>query len=122
MDDVTAALAGRRHRPGARSTPSGSGRGRAINPGVVATRRRRAPHQPPGPPGTGPAVTFARSGLTTAWSDGYASVLELAEACDVPDAVVVPHRRLPHLRHGGAVRRGVVRRRRRSRRPATTSC
>jgi ferredoxin len=29
-------------------------------------------------------VTFARSGLSTAWSDGYASVLELAEACDVP--------------------------------------
>ena len=29
-------------------------------------------------------MTFARSGLTTAWSDTYASVLELAEACDVP--------------------------------------
>jgi ferredoxin len=29
-------------------------------------------------------VTFARSGVTAAWSDGYESVLELAEACDVP--------------------------------------
>jgi ferredoxin len=29
-------------------------------------------------------VTFARSGLTTTWSDAYASVLELAEACAVP--------------------------------------
>jgi ferredoxin len=29
-------------------------------------------------------VTFARSGLTAAWSDTYSSVLELAEACDVP--------------------------------------
>ena len=29
-------------------------------------------------------MTFARSGLTTAWSDTYSSVLELAEACDVP--------------------------------------
>jgi ferredoxin len=29
-------------------------------------------------------VTFARSGLTAAWSDSFGSVLELAEACDVP--------------------------------------
>ena len=29
-------------------------------------------------------MTFARTGLATAWSDRYASVLELAEACDVP--------------------------------------
>ena len=29
-------------------------------------------------------MTFARSGLTTSWSDRYASILELAEACDVP--------------------------------------
>jgi len=55
----------------------------AINPGIVATDAP-PPHQPPGPPGTGPAVTFARSGLTTSWSGSYASVLELAEACDVP--------------------------------------
>ena len=32
----------------------------------------------------GTAVTFARSALTTAWSDSYSSILELAEACDVP--------------------------------------
>ena len=38
----------------------------------------------PACPGAGPAVTFARSALTTAWSDNYSSVLELAEACDVP--------------------------------------
>jgi ferredoxin-NADP reductase/MOSC domain-containing protein YiiM len=55
----------------------------AINPGIVATDAP-PPHQPPGPPGTGPAVTFARSGLTTSWSGSYASVLELAESCDVP--------------------------------------
>ena len=29
-------------------------------------------------------MTFARSGLTAAWSESYGSVLELAEACDVP--------------------------------------
>jgi ferredoxin len=54
-----------------------------INPGVVGPDSP-PPHQPPGPAGTGSAVTFARSGLTAAWSDAYSSVLELAEACDVP--------------------------------------
>ena len=29
-------------------------------------------------------MTFARSGLTAPWSETYPSVLELAEACDVP--------------------------------------
>ena len=33
---------------------------------------------------TGPPVAFARSGLTVPWDQGYASLLELAEACDVP--------------------------------------
>jgi ferredoxin-NADP reductase/MOSC domain-containing protein YiiM len=42
------------------------------------------PHPPPGPPGRGPEVAFSRSGLTTAWDDRYGSLLELAEACDVP--------------------------------------
>jgi ferredoxin-NADP reductase/MOSC domain-containing protein YiiM len=55
----------------------------SIHPGVVAAPTR-PPHQPPGAAGTGPAVTFARTGLTTRWSDAFASVLELAEACDVP--------------------------------------
>ena len=42
------------------------------------------PHPPPGEPGAGPPVSFSRSGLTVAWDDRYASLLELAEACDVP--------------------------------------
>ena len=54
-----------------------------INPGVVTTGGP-PPHPPAGVPGTGPPVTFARSGLTTPWSDRFGSVLELAEACDVP--------------------------------------
>ncbi len=56
----------------------------AINPGVVETGDRRPPHPPAGTPGTGPPVTFSRSGLTVNWSPDYASILDLAEACDVP--------------------------------------
>ncbi|MFD7087958.1 MOSC domain-containing protein [Streptomyces sp. NPDC059896] len=55
----------------------------AINPGVTSPGTGR-PHQPPGPQGTGPSVTFARSGLSTHWSDQYATLLELAEGCDIP--------------------------------------
>ena len=55
----------------------------ATTPGVTA-QDRKPPHQPPGPPGTGPLVTFARSGLTAPFDVGRGSVLELADACDVP--------------------------------------
>jgi ferredoxin-NADP reductase/MOSC domain-containing protein YiiM len=55
----------------------------AINPGLTG-QHARPPHQPPGPPGTGPLVTFARSGMSTRFGDGWRSVLDLADACDVP--------------------------------------
>jgi ferredoxin-NADP reductase/MOSC domain-containing protein YiiM len=42
------------------------------------------PHPPGGEAGSGPAVTFSRSGLTVAWDPSYGNLLELAEACDVP--------------------------------------
>jgi ferredoxin-NADP reductase/MOSC domain-containing protein YiiM len=42
------------------------------------------PHLPLGPPGAGPMVSFARSGISAAWDPKFASLLELAEACDVP--------------------------------------
>src|SRR5215467_10817415 len=54
-----------------------------INPGLIR-QASRAPHQPPGPPGTGPLVTFTRSGLTTRFPADGRSVLELADACDIP--------------------------------------
>src|SRR5262249_15025357 len=54
-----------------------------INPGVVVTSAPPRPHLPVGAPGTGPAVTFARSGLSVNWSSRYRSLLELAQACDV---------------------------------------
>jgi ferredoxin-NADP reductase/MOSC domain-containing protein YiiM len=52
-------------------------------PGIVRTPARE-PHPPDGPAGDGPMVAFARSGLTVPWHPDYASLLELAEACDVP--------------------------------------
>jgi ferredoxin-NADP reductase/MOSC domain-containing protein YiiM len=55
----------------------------SINPGLTG-QVIQPPHQPPGPPGTGPLVTFARSGISTPFPDGKRSVLELADACDVP--------------------------------------
>ncbi|WP_369191705.1 MOSC domain-containing protein [Streptomyces sp. R08] len=56
----------------------------AVNPGLT-DRSTRTPHQPPGPPGTGPLVTFARSGITVPYNtDTNGTVLELADACDVP--------------------------------------
>ncbi len=59
------------------------GSGKAITPGVKDAPHR-APHLPTGPPGTGPKISFARAGLTVAWDPKFQSLLELAEACDVP--------------------------------------
>jgi ferredoxin-NADP reductase/MOSC domain-containing protein YiiM len=52
-------------------------------PGIAAVPAR-PPHPPAGQPGAGPQIAFARSGLTVPWGEDYASLLELAEACDVP--------------------------------------
>jgi len=54
----------------------------AITPGMAQVVH--TPHLPQGPPGSGPPVSFARSGITAAWDHKFASLLELAEACDVP--------------------------------------
>lgn len=54
----------------------------SITPGIAQVQH--TPHLPQGPPGSGPAVSFVRSGITVAWDPKFASLLELAEACDVP--------------------------------------
>ena len=55
-----------------------------LTPGIAAAPSR-APHLPPGAGDVdGPVVEFARSNLSVPWSGDYASLLELAEACDVP--------------------------------------
>ena len=82
MDDISAGLAALGFEASQIHTePFGPKPG--ITPGIAAAPAR-APHPPSGPPGHGPAIAFARSDLTIAWDDGYGSLLELAEACDVP--------------------------------------
>ena len=54
-----------------------------LTPGIAATPAR-TPHLPAGQPGNGPTIEFARSNLAISWSSDYTSLLELAEACDVP--------------------------------------
>jgi ferredoxin len=59
------------------------GSGESSTPGIVNSHHR-APHSPLGPAGTGPLVSLARSKLAIRWHAKYQSLLELAEACDVP--------------------------------------
>jgi ferredoxin-NADP reductase/MOSC domain-containing protein YiiM len=54
-----------------------------LTPGI-ASAPARTPHPPVGHPGNGPTIEFARSHLAIPWSSDYASLLGLAEACDVP--------------------------------------
>ena len=56
----------------------------SMTPGIVSTAPR-APHPPKDDAYTGPLVSFARSGIAAHWkASAYQSILELAEACDVP--------------------------------------
>ena len=58
--------------------------GESMTPGVVDAMTR-APHTPSDEANTGPLVSFARSGISAHWdASRYASILEMAEACDVP--------------------------------------
>ncbi len=59
------------------------GGGPALMPGIVG-HAPVAPHRPIGEPGTGPLVSFARSGVATRWRSDTETLLELADACDVP--------------------------------------
>jgi ferredoxin-NADP reductase/MOSC domain-containing protein YiiM/ferredoxin len=54
-----------------------------LTPGIAPVPAR-PPHPPAGRPGDGPTIEFARSDLAVPWSSDYGSLLELAEACDVP--------------------------------------
>ena len=82
MDEISAALAALGiDAAHIHTEPFGPAPG--VTPGIAATPAR-APHGPAGTPGNGPTIEFARSDLAIAWDDDYGSLLELAEACDVP--------------------------------------
>ena len=59
----------------------------AKTPGIAAVPRR-PPHLPTNPPAeaaaAGPLISFTRSNLAVHWGSAFKSLLELAEACDVP--------------------------------------
>ncbi|WP_413989140.1 MOSC domain-containing protein [Labrys okinawensis] len=58
--------------------------GESLTPGIAGTAAR-TPHVPDDDATTGPLVSFARSGIAAHWNgSAYQSILELAEACDVP--------------------------------------
>jgi hypothetical protein len=81
MAEVSAALTGM-GLDGAHVRTEIFGAAPAQTPGIAPAAR--PPHPPAGEPDGGPQVAFARSGLTARWAPGYGSLLELAEACDVP--------------------------------------
>jgi ferredoxin-NADP reductase/MOSC domain-containing protein YiiM/ferredoxin len=58
----------------------------SMTPGILgAPIPTRPSHPPTGDADTGPLVSFARSGIAAHWNaSAYRSILELAEACDVP--------------------------------------
>ena len=82
MHEISASLVARGVAPDRISTEV-FGPGESQTPGI-APAPKRAPHAPAGEAGGGPLVSFARSNLSVAWDAAFASLLELAEACDVP--------------------------------------
>jgi ferredoxin len=81
LRDLTGGLAGWGR---ARPDPYRGVRARRVDDAGIAPAAARTPHPPHGLPGPGPLVSFARSGLAVPWNPSLGSLLELAEACDVP--------------------------------------
>jgi ferredoxin-NADP reductase/ferredoxin len=79
MGTMTAAL-------GERGVSADHIRTEAFGPAAAPSNgtAKPAPRRPSGEPGSGPIVTFVRSGLAVPWHSHFGSLLELAEACDVP--------------------------------------
>jgi ferredoxin-NADP reductase/MOSC domain-containing protein YiiM len=82
MSDLTGCLAASGVAPDHVHTET-FGAGPSNTPGIAPTPRP-SPHLPAAAPGPGPMVSFVRSGLNVRWGSPFQSLLELAEACDVP--------------------------------------
>jgi ferredoxin-NADP reductase/MOSC domain-containing protein YiiM/ferredoxin len=82
MSDITAGLATLGIAPDRIHTEL-FGAGPSITPGIAASPRR-PPHLPAEPAASGSMVSFVRTGLNVRWGSSFKTLLELAEACDVP--------------------------------------
>ena len=74
-------------------------------PGIASTPAR-TPHPPAGQPGNGPTIEFARSNLADPLERRLRQPPRARRGLRRARPVVVPHRRLPHLRDDGHLRRG----------------
>ena len=79
----------------------------AINPGIVGSRPRE-PHQPPGPPGIGPSRDVRTQRPHRGLVGRPALVARAGRRLRRPDAMVLPHRGVPHLHHADPVRRRLL--------------
>ena len=68
-----------------------------LTPGIAATPAR-APHPPAGQPGNGPTIEFARSNLAIPWNTRLRQPARTRRSLRRARPLVVPDRRLPHLR------------------------
>jgi ferredoxin-NADP reductase/MOSC domain-containing protein YiiM len=59
-------------------------RSESFGPSAPVSAGGIMPHPPSGAAGDGPIVRFMHSGLSVPWSDRFANLLDLSEACDVP--------------------------------------
>jgi ferredoxin-NADP reductase/MOSC domain-containing protein YiiM len=83
MQALSAALAARGATPDRIATET-FGDVAVARTGIVEGTHQ-PPHAPDGLPGTGPLVTFARSGVAVPYdAERFPNLLELAEACEVP--------------------------------------
>jgi ferredoxin-NADP reductase/ferredoxin len=82
IHDIGAALASRGVTP-ERVRTEIFGPSDVYRPGMFGETKRQ-PHPPDEQPGTGPLVLFSRSNLSVRWDPSFGSLLDLAEACDVP--------------------------------------
>jgi ferredoxin-NADP reductase len=82
MNDLTAGLAALGVAPDRIHTAL-FGAGPSVTPGIAASPRQ-PPHLPQVSAASGPMISFARSGLNVRWGSSFKTLLELAEACDVP--------------------------------------
>ena len=81
MNALSAAIAAQGTPPEHIATERFGAHATGLPPGMT---RGSAPHHPNPDRGTGPMVSFTRSNLSVRWDSAHGTLLELAEACDVP--------------------------------------